>query len=203
MKNWIQSYTGRQVTPLTITPDQICLEDIAHALSNKSRYTGHCPRFYSVAEHSVKGARLFAQQGRPDLALAFLFHDAAEAYLPDIAGPIKGFFRVEHPEPFHEPLTFDELEGYVLRQVARALALTDAASFDDPAIRTMDLNVLLAERDALFPQQPEDWKVPGTPAPVKIENWAPAKAESEFLNTFMVLRDPRPPMPAKAKRGRK
>jgi hypothetical protein len=51
--NWIQTYTGKAFEPLNPDASLICIEDIAHALSNICRYTGHVRQFYSVAQHSV------------------------------------------------------------------------------------------------------------------------------------------------------
>lgn len=51
--DWIQTFTGRRFWPLDPRPEDVCIEDIAHALSLKCRFGGHCTRFYSVAEHSV------------------------------------------------------------------------------------------------------------------------------------------------------
>lgn len=210
LKGWIRSRTGKAVFPLAIEPQQISVLDIAFALSNKCRYTGHVD-FYSVAEHSVKGAEVFLKQGRRDLALAFLFHDAAEAYLPDIASPIKSSFFVRLPDG--DMHSFAELEGYVLRQVARALGLEQSAAFDDPAVLTLDHEMLLAEKASLFPDDPSDWGLHGTQAPVKIEGWISSMACGMFLGLFDVLRRaPAPPSPAglpvdagqrRAKRGRK
>ena len=73
--------------------------DIAHALSNTCRWTGHTSRFYSVAEHSVRVAErareLLAEVGHglhTQLlgALWGLLHDAPEAYLVDMPRPLKG-----------------------------------------------------------------------------------------------------------------
>lgn len=210
LKGWIRSRNGKAVFPLAIEPQQISALDIAFALSNKCRYTGHVD-FYSVAEHSVKGAEVFLKAGRRDLALAFLFHDAAEAYLPDIASPIKGSFFVRLADG--DMHSFAELEGYVLRQVARALGLDTAAAFDDPAVLTMDHEMLLAEKAALFPDDDNDWGIHGTPAPVKIERWTPGEAQRHFTDLFNDLRRaPAPPagLPVtvevgqrRAKRGRK
>lgn len=61
------------------------INEIATALSNLCRYTGHVNRFYSVAEHSVLVSRLLP----PSLSLCGLLHDASEAYLGDVSSPLK------------------------------------------------------------------------------------------------------------------
>lgn len=81
----IQTYTGRMVDPFNLAPDDICLEDIAHALSNLCRFGGHTSGFYSVAQHSVYASRL----SPPPFRAWALLHDASEAYLHDISTPIK------------------------------------------------------------------------------------------------------------------
>ncbi len=46
---WIQTYTGKQFWPLDPRPEDIDIEDIAHALALTCRFNGHCDYFYSVA----------------------------------------------------------------------------------------------------------------------------------------------------------
>lgn len=90
--NWIQTYTGRKFWPLDPRPEDVCIEDIAHALANKCRFTGHTRQFYSVAQHSVICSFIV----RPENRLAALLHDASEAYLPDVSRPVK-----QHLDGFH------------------------------------------------------------------------------------------------------
>lgn len=80
---WIQTYTGKQYSYEEPTPDMICIEDIARALSHLCRFTGHCKKFYSVAQHSVLVSH---QTKNPFLGL---MHDADEAYTGDMCRPLK------------------------------------------------------------------------------------------------------------------
>lgn len=82
----IRTFTGQMVNVLNPDPEQIFIEDIAHALSNICRFGGHTRQFYSVAQHSVMVAQKFDQ---PYLRMSALLHDAAEAYLLDLPRPIK------------------------------------------------------------------------------------------------------------------
>src|SRR4051812_44303587 len=81
----IQTYSGKQFFPMRPIGGDIDIEDIAHALSNQCRFSGHCQRFYSVAEHSLRVAELVTPQHK----LWALLHDASEAYLVDLPTPIK------------------------------------------------------------------------------------------------------------------
>jgi hypothetical protein len=83
----IRTYTGEIFDVLHPKPEQIHIEDIAHALSNLCRFGGHTSQFYSVAQHSVIMAGL---NDVPDeYKLTALLHDASEAYVVDMPSPIK------------------------------------------------------------------------------------------------------------------
>ncbi len=90
---WIQTFTGRRFWPLGARAGDVDVRDIAHALALKCRFNGHCRVFYSVAEHSVRVSRVMEVGGRK-MAMWGLMHDAAEAYLADLGGPIKKAFHV-------------------------------------------------------------------------------------------------------------
>lgn len=81
----ILTASGREFDFLNPQPEAISIFDIAYALSKICRFTGHTRQHYSVAQHSVLVSRLVL----PEHALAALLHDAAEAYIGDVAAPLK------------------------------------------------------------------------------------------------------------------
>jgi hypothetical protein len=76
-------------------PDMVFIEDIAESLSKLCRFSGHCAKFYSVAEHSIRVA--FGEFDDPNETVAWferfglegLLHDAAEAYSGHLTSPLK------------------------------------------------------------------------------------------------------------------
>ena len=100
--DWLLTFTGLHFYPLTPNPNDVDIEDIAHALSNTCRFNGHVSTFYSVAQHCV-----LVSQYCVNNPLWGLMHDAAEAYLPDVATPVK-----------KNLVGFDAIENAVLRTVA-------------------------------------------------------------------------------------
>jgi len=81
----MQSYTGRVIDLRDFRTADVDIRDIAHALSLVNRFTGHTKYPYSVAQHSVMVSRMV----QPEHAMWGLLHDASEAYLGDVARPLK------------------------------------------------------------------------------------------------------------------
>lgn len=164
--DWMQTYTGKQFWPLDPRPEEVNIEDIAHALSHQCRYGGHCLRFYSVAEHSVHLARAV-----PYYAKAWaLMHDAAEAYLVDVPRPIKGSL----PE-------YKAIEARLLEVIAKRFGLTGEVP---EMVSTYDNRILLDEQKALMSKPPAPWNVPGKPLGISIDAWGPDAAKQQFLRAF-------------------
>lgn len=171
--DWIQTFTGKRFWPLKPVADDVCIEDIAHALANKCRFTGHCSKFYSVAQHSVLVSMLVPRE----LAIYGLLHDAAEAYLPDVASPIKPRLK-----------GFAELEAGVLDAILVKFKLSlDSVDSEDiwNEVKKADLKALATEARDLMPNKPEDWELPFPPQ----EDYAiicllPDEAERDFTKRF-------------------
>ena len=82
----IYTHTGKWLDFADPQIDQICIEDIAWALSKEQRFANQGPEYhYSVARHSLFVASLVPKKHR----LVALLHEAPEAYMRDIPGPLK------------------------------------------------------------------------------------------------------------------
>lgn len=83
--NTVYTFSGKYIVITELKGEDICIEDIAHALSFKPRFNGNCKLFYSIAAHSISVASLVSKENK----MQALLHDAAEAYLFDIPKPYK------------------------------------------------------------------------------------------------------------------
>jgi hypothetical protein len=165
----IETYSGLYFDYLDPRPEAICIEDIAHGLSNNCRFAGQCHQFYSVAQHSV-GVSL---RVREEYALAALLHDASEAYLLDIPRPLKHmlFFQA-----------YRDLEGRVMAMVAEKFGFTLPFHY---SIKDADERMLCTEKRDLM--GPDEWNFGVDPYPEKITAMLPADAKSLFLLRFSQL----------------
>lgn len=85
MQPAIQTSAGKYFNFLAPHTYAFDIEEIAHALSNLCRFTGHTREFYSVAQHSVLVSQIAPIRWRKQ----GLMHDAHEAYVNDISSPLK------------------------------------------------------------------------------------------------------------------
>lgn len=83
--------SGQRVDASRLDFTQINLQDIAHHLTSINRFGGALPldQHYSVAQHSILLAKYAYEKGQVEAARGCLMHDATEAYLGDILGPLK------------------------------------------------------------------------------------------------------------------
>jgi hypothetical protein len=168
---FIQTFSGAKIYPLNPDPADIRLVDIAHALSNLCRYTGHSQQFYSVAQHSVHVSEIVPW----DCRLLGLLHDAPEAFLQDIPSPLK-----RSPEfAFYR-----EAEARMERAIWEAFGLTPPTDEQAAAIKQADLELLATEATQLLAPLHRDWELPCKPLPMMLEPWCPSIAKRTFLDTF-------------------
>lgn len=175
----ICTYTGKWIAPLNPDPSKIDIQDIAHALSNQCRFTGHTREFYSVAQHSV----LVSQFCEPADALWGLLHDASEAYLSDIARPIKrepGFGEI-----------YTKCESLLMQAIGTHFNLP---SEKPKSVTWADTALLRAEQRDLMPNDgvwenywkdhEEDQSIISEP----IRGWSPRRAKRAFMERYNEIR---------------
>lgn len=143
---WIQTRYGKEWKLLDPDPADVCLQDIAASLNWLCRFNGHCSRFYSVADHSVLVARELESVHGPRLALHGLLHDAAEAYMGDMASPLKRLF----PE-------FKKMEEKTLRVIYEGLGVEYPSDADLKIVKAYDLRALVTEQALFMPDPPKPW----------------------------------------------
>lgn len=178
---WIHTYTGRAFEPLAPCAADVDIHDIGHALAMKCRFNGHCRRFYSVAEHSVRLSRLVS----PQWAFEALMHDAAEAYLPDIPRTLKHWIGTWGLTPAR---SFRELEHEIMRIIAECFELT--YPFPDE-IHENDLRLLVTEGRDLMAPPPKPWGIGELPFAETIIPWSPEESEARFRQRFVELQTER------------
>ncbi len=176
--DWILTYTGVEFYPLDPRPEEIHIEDIAHALSMQCRYTGHVRAFYSVAEHSIRVAEICP----PEWKLWGLLHDASEAYLVDLPRPLKRHSEIGR--------LYRETEDRLMIAICERFGLTWQNPAPEPVERA-DRGMLWIEARDLMPPHPcwEKWRAftGGEEEGIDI-TMPPELAEQVFLAQFQQLK---------------
>jgi hypothetical protein len=167
---FIQTYTGKKFHFLDPNQDEICIEDIAHALSNLCRFGGHTKRFYSVGEHSIYVSRNVPVED----ALEGLLHDATEAYLVDIPKPIKGFLG-----------NYEEMEQKIYLAIAEKFGLAKELP---QSVKDADARMLFTEKQIL---SPVDWGWELEPYDIELACESPELIKSLFLLKYYQLQNAR------------
>lgn len=174
----IATYSGRIINPFDPDPEAIDIADIAHALSLQCRFTGHTKHMYTVAQHSFYASFLM-EGGEEEYALWALLHDATEAYLADIARPVKAMW----PE-------YKTYEVVLMEAVAERFGLEkdfpmpQPVAFADDWLLANEIRYLMPKHEIYdrwdfseFTALPKDW----------FEYEAPTIVEGNFLQRFNEL----------------
>ena len=132
MEPCIRTWSGELFYFLEPEKSKIHIEDIAYALAHICRFNGHTSDFYSVAQHSVRVSEFLPKR----LAFEGLMHDAAEAYLGDVASPLKQLL------PDYKKLELS-VEKVIFKQFGIEFPL-------DPKVKEADRALLLGEQRDLM-----------------------------------------------------
>ena len=173
-KAWIQTYTGKKFCYDDIKNNVISIVDIAHALSQINRFTGHVKAPYSVAQHSVA----VSYNVPPEDALWGLCHDMAEAYAGDVNKPLKNKLGD----------SYRDIEARIMKRICKEFGLKGTMPM---SVHIADMRMLLTEKRDLF-----DHTLPWSgyagiePYTKKIKPWSSKVAERKLLARFKDLHKP-------------
>lgn len=142
---YISTMTGRKFDFLYPDTESVHPLDVAWALSNILRFTGHTKPGYTVAQHCIRVSHMVPKE----LALEGLLHDAAEAYIGDISTPLKNALDV------HSNGAFRIFERNVEDVVSMALGVRPGKMA--PEVKKADMiDFAIARRD-LMPACEKDY----------------------------------------------
>ncbi|MCY1703997.1 hydrolase [Deinococcus sp. SL84] len=182
---WTQTASGIRLDLLSPQPDMFTREDIAAGLSHAARFSGQTGRFFSVAQHSLLVSSLLKAWGHtPEVQLLGLLHDAQEAYLCDLARPVKVL-----------------VPGYKELELRLWAAIRERFGLDDlpPEVKDADNAALHAEAWELLGPPAGDWAGPQAEASLQTvpdaRHWlnavlTPQEARSAFLQRWAELEGP-------------
>jgi hypothetical protein len=124
---FVRVFSGMNVDLLNPSPENILLQDIAYHLSKIERYNGACKFSVTVGLHSLMVADILPAKFKP----YGLLHDASEAYLGDVVGPLKDLLP-----------GYQEIEGNLMRVILGKYGLRYPMP---PEVKEADKAVLAAE----------------------------------------------------------
>ena len=176
--SFIECYSGVHFWPLDARPDEVKIEDIAHALSQICRFNGHTRFMWSVASHSLACMELaFALGWSERIQLLALMHDAAEAYICDLARPVKGFIA-----------GYKSLEIRLQETILKGLGMPLFCQQEINRVKELDNIMLVTEGFHLMPFQ--GWGSEYEPTNlVQIAERPMIEVEQEFLLNYARLKE--------------
>jgi hypothetical protein len=167
---WIRTYTGKRFFPLDPIPEAVDIEDIAHALSNQCRFSGHTWNFYSVAEHSVFVSHTVKALGGSVVEqIQALLHDASEAYAVDVPTPVK-----------RQIVGYADIEDRLMRTIFRKFGLPE----EMPDIIKEADEILLATEARDLMHDPQDWGIVAKPLESSLNGCRLQYPKNHFLKLF-------------------
>lgn len=172
--NWIGLLSGASMNYDEPEKSDVTLDDLASALSNICRFSGHLPCFYSVAQHLVNTSRIVPIK----LAFDALMHDTAEAFTNDLPTPLKWSLPV-----------FKDLEVRIESAMAKRFGFNYPY---DSAVKLADTQMLLLEKkyvkldDRYWPNF-DGIEYEHLASFVDLKPWQPVRAKREFLERYEEL----------------
>jgi hypothetical protein len=166
---YIATASGKPYWPFDPKPEDIRPFDLAVHLSRICRFNGaldpSIPGVYSVAQHCC----IACDHAPTELKLEALLHDAHEAYVHDIAKPIKLGLD-----------DYNELERLNERVMRKRFGLPKKMT---PEVKTLDRRLFATEVRDLMPSPHETLRFACSEEPLltRITPWVPQQARQAFL----------------------
>lgn len=176
LKNYITTFSKVHFVPTEPLPEDIRIDDIAHALSLRCMGNGHYKSFYPVALHALNCAlEAKARACSERLQLACLLYHASETYLTDMPQALIGCFpQYSALEEKMRNLIYDKF----LNAPLTAEELASTAEIDTAVLYYEDLEFLGEKLFDISPNRKSsmDFAVSNCET-----------VERQFLNTYRVL----------------
>lgn len=180
--SWIKTYTGKRFYPFAPRLEDIRIMDIAHSLAQSARFNGHLQNLditYSVGQHSCHVHDLVSPRAKPWA----LMHDAAEAYIGDMASPIKWFF----PD-------FCAMEDKIAAVIIERFNIPHSADIEHEVKQVDNWIVFEEGRQKLHNSEVETWQAK-VMRPTTFQHdtfdfpdWTARQTRDEFLSRFAALK---------------
>ncbi len=169
---------GRFIKPFHPECKDINLEVIAIALSRIMRFFGQTK--LSVAQHSVNMARIFIFIGELEYAKQALLHEISEAFMGDLASPLKRAFPM-----------YKDIEERLIKKAFGCFKLSYPMAVE---VHELDKEIMINEALAHMPNA-EYWERIGLGIDLCIlaediadfEPWSSEKAYEEFMQVAKEL----------------
>lgn len=187
---WSQAYSGERYWSLDPLPEEVHLVDIVEGLANANRYRGQTLFPYNVLTHSVLVSeaveRLARQRGWSpaairDASIEGLFHDSPEAYLGDVARPLKRMRTMREycrVEGLWESVIFERFNIKPTRETRKL-------------VHEVDHRIVLDEIQIVM-RDPGMWPrgnryVGVEPLGIEIPKWSPERSKVQFYTRYNEL----------------
>lgn len=176
--SYITTYTRKHFDPVHPDPENICIRDIAHALSMLCRGNGHVSSFWSVGEHCICCAKeALGRRYSRRLALACLLHDASECYMSDVPRPLK-----------QDMARYREVENRLLQVIYEKFLGSSLTEEEEKLLKEIDDDLLWYDLEILL-EEKQSGEAPGLHVKLDYTVRPFKTVEQEYLALFQQLRE--------------
>lgn len=149
--DFVGTYKGNEFWPLDPRVEEVDVIDIAHSLSQISRFNGHTLHFWSIAQHSLLVEQVIKEYLNWDSPLTRLYgllHDASEAYISDICRPVKKYLK-----------DYLEIEDKIERAILEYFQIADKLTSKDMELVIKADNIVLALEGRKLMKSRDYWNI--------------------------------------------